>query len=318
MNELSNLRIVFMGTPHFAVHVLEGMLAKGCQVVGVITAPDKPAGRGQKIRISDVKQFALTRKIPVLQPHNLKSPDFLSELERLKPDLQVVVAFRMLPKIVWELPPKGTFNLHASLLPNYRGAAPINWAIINGEKETGVTTFFIDEKIDTGAIIQQSKVIIDDEDNAGTLHDKLMQVGSQLVNETIDLIIENNVQTIVQNNGDSLKTAHKLHKENCRIDWQKSAMEISNLVRGLTPYPGAWGLLKNGEDQYNVKISKIEIEIENHDLPIGRLVSNKSSIKIAVNNGFVNLLWFKFPGKKQMDCQSFLNGFTFHSEAHML
>lgn len=318
MNKLSSLRIVFMGTPHFAVHILEGMLAKGCQVVGVITAPDKPAGRGQKIRLSDVKQFALSHKIPVLQPHNLKSPDFISELKSLKPDLQVVVAFRMLPKIVWELAPKGTFNLHASLLPNYRGAAPINWVIINGEKDTGVTTFFIDEKIDTGAIIKQSKVTIDEEETAGTLHDKLMQAGSQLVNETIDLITNNNVQTIIQNNSDSLKTAHKLHKDNCRIDWQKSAIQISNLVRGLTPYPGAWGLLQNGKDQYNVKISKIEIEIENHDLSIGQLVYNKSSIKVAIKKGYVKLLLFKFPGKKQMDCQSFLNGFTFHSDAHMI
>lgn len=317
MSSLYSLRIVFMGTPAFAVNVLKGMLQHGCHVVGVVTSPDKPAGRGQKIKQSDVKEFALAEGLKILQPENLKSSNFLSELKLLKPDLQVVVAFRMLPKMVWQIPSKGTFNLHASLLPDYRGAAPINWAIINGEIETGVTTFFIDEEIDTGAIILQSKIAIEKEDTAGTLHDKLMESGTHLVNKTIDLIVENQVQTTLQNKIITLKPAHKLNKENCKIDWTKSSQIISNLIRGLTPYPGAWGLLQNGAEEYNVKIYSIRVETEMHNFPIGKVVTSKNTLKVAVKDGYIVLLEFKFPGKKQMDSQSFLNGFTFDSNAKM-
>ncbi len=318
MNALSSLRIVFMGTPAFAVHILKGMLEQGCQVVGVITVPDKPAGRGQKLRQSEVKQFALTKGLKILQPNNLKSPDFISELTGLKPDLQVVVAFRMLPKQVWQLPNKGTFNLHASLLPHYRGAAPINWAIIHGETETGVTTFFIDEHIDTGAIILQSKVAIDSKDTAGTLHDKLMHSGSELVLKTIDLIAKDLVTTTVQKTTRSLKSAHKLNKDNCRVDWHKSGKMIGNHIRGLTPYPGAWGLLLNGENSYNVKIYSVEFKVQGHSLSCGDIVVDKTSLKVAVKDGFVTLLEFKFPGKKQMNSKSFLNGFKFESNAKMV
>lgn len=318
MSLRASLRIVFMGTPAFAVHILKGMLEQGFEVVGVVTAADKPAGRGQKIKESDVKQFARSKGLNILQPTNLKSSEFLDKLKALKPDLQVVVAFRMLPKQVWQLPQKGTFNLHASLLPNYRGAAPINWAIIQGEKETGVTTFFIDDKIDTGAIILQSKVSIDPLDTAGTLHDKLMRAGSHLVNNTIDLISNNEIKSTVQNNDKSIKSAHKLNKENCRINWQKSGNNIHNLVRGLTPYPGAWGMLLNGEKTYNVKIYKVKFCPQDHNLPIGTLLADKNSLKVVVKDGFVALLEFKFPGKKQMDCKSFLNGFTFETHAKMI
>ncbi len=318
MSAISRLKIVFMGTPAFAVHILKGLLEQECDVVGVITAPDKPAGRGQKIKQSEVKQFALTKGLNILQPNNLKSPDFVAQLKALKPDLQVVVAFRMLPKEVWQLPKHGTFNLHASLLPNYRGAAPINWAIIYGEKETGVTTFFIDDNIDTGAIILQSKVDIDPKDTAGTLHDKLMHSGSHLVNETIDLIAHNKVQSTFQSSSKLLKSAHKLNKENCRIHWNKSGQEIYNLVRGLNPYPGAWGLLRNGEECYNVKIYNVDFKVQHHNLPCGKILADKSKIDVVVKNGFISILEFKFPGKKQMDSKSFLNGFEFETNAKMI
>ena len=312
------LRIVFMGTPDFAVHVLDGLVQQNYNIVGVVTAPDRPAGRGQKIKQSAIKTYAELHKLNVLQPENLKDPLFITELEALVPDVQVVVAFRMLPKVVWQIPKHGTFNLHASLLPQYRGAAPINWAIINGEKETGVSTFFIDEKIDTGALIFQKSVPISEDDTAGTLHDKLMNEGKLLTLKTVEAICDHTIKTTQQPQSIELKTAHKLNKENCKIDWAKSGEQILNHVRGLNPYPGAWGLLENGENDLSVKIYEVEFEKTDHKFPIGKVIADKQSIKICIKNGLIHLIQFKFPGKKQMDVKSFLNGFSFHSEAKMV
>lgn len=312
------LRIVFMGTPDFAVHVLDGLVQENHNIVGVVTAPDRPAGRGRKVKQSGVKSYAEQHQLNILQPENLKDSTFITELEALAPDVQVVVAFRMLPKVVWQIPKHGTFNLHASLLPQYRGAAPINWAIMNGEKETGVSTFFIDEKIDTGALIFQKTVPISDDDTAGTLHDKLMHEGQCLTLKTIEAICDNTIITTQQPQSIELKTAHKLNKENCKIDWSKSGEQIRNHVRGLNPYPGAWGLLENGKNQLNVKIYEVEFEKTDHKFPVGKIIVDKQSIKICIKNGLIHLIQFKFPGKKQMDVKSFLNGFSFHLEAKMV
>ena len=312
------LRIIFMGTPEFAVHILDGLVQQNYNVVGVITAPDRPAGRGQKVKLSAVKIYAQNHQLNVLQPENLKHPDFIATLDTLNPNLQVVVAFRMLPKVVWYMPKYGTFNLHASLLPQYRGAAPINWAIINGEKETGVSTFFIDEKIDTGALIFQKSIPISNEDTAGTLHDKLMNEGKILTLKTVEAISNNSIKTIQQPQSIELKTAHKLNKENCKIDWQKSGEDIRNLVRGLNPYPAAWAELKNGTETFNVKIYKVQFEKSNHKNPIGTLIVKKSSINVCINNGYINVIDFKFPGKKQMNVKSFLNGFSFQNNSKMI
>ncbi|MBT4915771.1 MAG: methionyl-tRNA formyltransferase [Formosa sp.] len=312
-----DIRIVFMGTPEFAVTILEGILLANYKVVGVITAPDRPAGRGQKIHKSAVKLFSQSKNLNTLQPTNLKDETFLSNLENLNANLQIVVAFRMLPKKVWQMPKLGTFNLHASLLPDYRGAAPINWAIINGEKKSGVTTFFIDEKIDTGEIILQSQIMINPSENAGSLHDKLMKLGTKLVIKTIEQIEFCSVKTHAQST-EKTKTAHKLNKDNCKINWNSSVESIYNKVRGLNPYPAAWGLLSNGNKQFNIKIYKVQKHLVKHNFQIGKLIITKKSIKIAVTEGYIELINFKFPGKRQMDTTSFLNGFTFHENAKML
>ena len=312
-----DIRIVFMGTPEFAVTILDGLLQHNYTIAGVITAPDRPAGRGQKIHESAVKVFAKSKGVTVLQPTNLKDDSFLSDLKTLNANLQIVVAFRMLPKVVWQMPALGTFNLHASLLPDYRGAAPINWAIINGEKETGVTTFFIDEKIDTGAVILQSKINITPTENAGELHDKLMHLGSDVVLETIQTIENGNLETTIQPLKET-KTAYKLNKDNCKIDWNSTLDTIYNQVRGLHPYPAAWGLLSNGEDLLNIKLYEVQKHPEPHEFEVGQLIISKKDIKVAVKGGFIELINFKFPGKRQMDAVSFLNGFTFHDNARML
>ncbi|MCJ7466648.1 MAG: methionyl-tRNA formyltransferase, partial [Maribacter sp.] len=240
------LRIVFMGTPEFAVATLAALLDTTHEVVGVITAPDRQAGRGRKLQESAVKQFATQKGLTILQPTNLKNPHFLEQLKSLNPNLQIVVAFRMLPKVVWQLPKYGTFNLHASILPDYRGAAPINWAIINGETSTGATTFFIDEQIDTGNIILQEEIQIAKDETAGNLHDRLMHLGAHLVLATVKQIELDAVKTIKQQTAGSLKTAHKISKETCEIDWGKTVDEIYNHIRGLSPYPTAWSTLMNG------------------------------------------------------------------------
>ncbi|MDD2675814.1 MAG: methionyl-tRNA formyltransferase [Flavobacterium sp.] len=312
---MEKLRIVFMGTPEFAVGILDTIIKNNYEVVGVITAADKPAGRGQKLKYSAVKEYALAHNLTLLQPLNLKDETFLTELKALNANLQIVVAFRMLPKVVWEMPSLGTFNLHASLLPNYRGAAPINWAIINGETKTGVTTFFIDDKIDTGAMILSSEIPIDETENAGHLHDRLMELGSKTVIDTLEMIETENVSTEIQKDTNDIKTAYKLNKENCKIDWTKSAQEINNLIRGLSPYPAAWCFFEDKNEEWNVKIYEAKIISEEHNHPIGCLICTKKEMKIAVRNGFIKILNLQFPGKKKMSTPELLNGIAFSAEA---
>ena len=312
---MEKLRIVFMGTPEFAVGILDTIIKNNYEVVGVITAADKPAGRGQKLKYSAVKEYALCHSIPLLQPLNLKDEAFLAELKTLNANLQIVVAFRMLPKVVWEMPSLGTFNLHASLLPNYRGAAPINWAIINGETKTGVTTFFIDDKIDTGAMILSSEIPIDENENAGNLHDRLMELGSKTVIDTLEMIEKGNVSTVIQKDTADIKTAYKLNKENCKIDWTKSAQEINNLIRGLSPYPAAWCFFGDKNEEWNVKIYNATIISEEHNYAVGSLICSKKEMKIAVKNGFIQILSLQFPGKKKMNTPELLNGVAFSADA---
>lgn len=312
---MEKLRIVFMGTPEFAVGILDTILKNNYEVVGVITAADKPAGRGQKIKYSAVKDYALANNLPLLQPTNLKDEGFLSELKALQANLQIVVAFRMLPKVVWEMPSLGTFNLHASLLPNYRGAAPINWAIINGETKTGVTTFFIDDKIDTGAMILSSELAIQESESAGNLHDRLMELGSHTVIDTLKLIEKGNVATIIQKEDSDIKTAYKLNKENCKIDWTKSALEINNLIRGLSPYPSSWCFFADKNEEWNVKIYEANLIKEEHPYAVGSIICTKKEMKIAVKDGFIQILQLQFPGKKKMSTSELLNGISFSEEA---
>ena len=312
---MNQLRIVFMGTPEFAVGILDTIIKNNYNVVGVITAADKPAGRGQKIKYSAVKEYALANNLPLLQPTNLKDEDFLAELKALNANLQIVVAFRMLPEVVWKMPKLGTFNLHASLLPNYRGAAPINWAIINGDTKTGVTTFFIDDKIDTGAMILSSETAIATDENAGQLHDRLMELGSATVLETLALIERGNVTTTIQKENAEIRTAYKLNKENCKIDWTKSVVEIYNLIRGLSPYPSAWCFISDKKEEWNVKIHEAKMILEHHDYGIGSLIFSKKEMKIAAKNGFIQVLSIQFPGKKKMNTSELLNGMTFSEEA---
>lgn len=314
---MKDLRIVFMGTPGFAATTLKKLVEEHYNIVGVITAPDRPAGRGRKLQQSDVKKYALEQGLTVLQPTNLKSEDFLDQLKALKANLQIVVAFRMLPKVVWSMPEYGTFNLHASLLPDYRGAAPINWAIINGETETGVTTFFIDEKIDTGEIILQEKTSIAPEDNAGTLHDKLMVLGADLVVKTVREIEAGTVQTQKQVAEHPLKQAFKIHKDTCKIDWSQPIETVHNHIRGLSPYPGAWSTLINGTDEIFVKIYASCTETADHGLAIGSVVTTKKELKVAVENGFISLIELQLPGKKRMKTVDILNGLVIDKKARM-
>lgn len=315
---MKDLRIVFLGTPDFAVASLKTVLKEGYHVVGVITAPDRPAGRGRKLQQSAVKQFAVTEGLPVLQPTNLKDEKFLAELKALNANLQIIVAFRMLPKVVWAMPEYGTFNLHASLLPNYRGAAPINWAIMNGETKTGVTTFFIDEKIDTGAIIMQESIPIAPNESAGELHDNLMNQGSKLVIKTVEAIRNGSVTTTIQPEIKDLKTAYKIHKHTCKIDWSLPIEVIYNKIRGLSPYPAAWSDLYNNDETLTLKIYEAEKVIESHQLETGIIISDKNSIKVAVTEGFLLLKLVQLPGKRKMDIKSLLNGYSFNTNAKML
>ncbi len=315
---MNDLRIVFMGTPDFAVTILQGLLDKEYNIVGVITAPDRPAGRGQKLRKSAVKTYAESKGLTLLQPTNLKDEDFLSELSALQANLQVVVAFRMLPEVVWKMPVYGTFNLHASLLPQYRGAAPINWAIINGETQTGVTTFFIDEKIDTGAIILQETLEIGPNENAGSLHDRLMHKGSELVIKTVDAIAHKSVSTKIQPRSTELKTAYKLHNENTKIDWNAPLMTIHNHIRGLSPYPGAWCYLINNEKEERVKVFSAFAKAEKDTTAtIGSVEIEENSIKVTVTNGYIFITEIQLPGKRKMDVKALLNGYKFSKNAKM-
>lgn len=314
---MKDIRIVFMGTPDFAVTILKHLVDNKYNVVGVITAPDKPAGRGRKLNESDVKKYALSENLNILQPTNLKNEEFHQELKALKADLQIVVAFRMLPEMVWKMPKFGTFNLHASLLPQYRGAAPIHWAIINGETKTGVSTFFIDDKIDTGAIILQEEITIAIDETVGTLHDKLMFLGANLVAKTIDLISDGNVTTKKQPALEE-KSAPKLDPENTKINWNDSLENIYNKIRGLNPFPSAWTIIKNNDEEISAKIYAIQKEICEHQYSLGKIITTKKEMKVAVNNGFIIIDEIKLSGKKKMDVKSLLNGYPFSTDAKML
>ncbi len=308
-----DIRIVYMGTPDFAVESLKRLVEGGYNIVGVVTMPDKPAGRGQKIRYSAVKEYALSKGLYLMQPERLKDEEFLAELKSLNADLQIVVAFRMLPESVWNMPPMGTFNLHASLLPQYRGAAPINWAIMNGDKESGVTTFFLTHEIDTGNIIMQRTTPISDDDCAGTLHDRLMLIGADMVCETVDAIAKGNIEPKEQPMDIDLKAAPKIFKDDCRIDWSKSAIEIRNKIRGLSPYPAAWGALqiKEGEEPLAVKIFSADIVDSCGDY--GDIKSDgKRYIEVACGEGSLRLTSLQLPGKKRLTVEELLRGFSFY------
>jgi methionyl-tRNA formyltransferase len=313
----NDLRIVFMGTPDFAVGVLKEMVEAGKNIVGVITAPDKPAGRGRKLMTSAVKEYATSKSLTVLQPTNLKDESFLKELKSLNANLQVVVAFRMLPKAVWKMPELGTFNLHASLLPQYRGAAPINWAIINKEEKTGVTTFFIDEKIDTGSIIANKEVIIEESETAETLHDKLMRKGADLVLETLNLIEKGNANPKPQPENGSLKDAPKLTPENTRIDWTQSGEDIDAFIRGLSPYPVAWSLLHNNNEDLKTKIYAARFEKDTHKQEPGFIQASKKELKVACLDGYIIIKEIQLPGKRKMDVFSLLNGYSFDEDSKL-
>lgn len=306
-----------MGTPDFAVGILDILVKNEYNIVGVITAPDRPAGRGRKLNESAVKKYAVENNLNILQPTNLKNEGFLETLKSLNANLQIVVAFRMLPKVVWNMPKYGTFNLHASLLPQYRGAAPINWAIINGETKTGVTTFFIDEKIDTGAIILQDETSIEKSDNAEDLHDRLMNLGAKTVLKTVERIQNDNFKTTKQPNYDDLRVAYKIHRETCDIDWNKPIEDIYNFIRGLSPYPAAWTTLEHSDSKIITKIYKANMILEQHDLEVGMLVFNKKEMKVAVKEGYLNLEEIQLQGKKRMHIKDVLNGLNLEENAKM-
>ncbi|WP_294672318.1 methionyl-tRNA formyltransferase [uncultured Fluviicola sp.] len=306
---MNNLRIVFMGTPHFSVGILEAIQAAGLNLAGIVTVADKPAGRGQIMHESPVKQFALEHKIPVLQPVKLKDPEFLDQLAALNADVFVVVAFRMLPTEVWKMPKLGTFNLHASLLPDYRGAAPINWAIINGDSKTGVSTFFIDEAIDTGNVIGQTEMMISEDESAGELHDRMIETGGSLVVDTLNRIAANEVNPIPQSElGTNMRPAPKLFKENTQIDWNANPAAIHNLVRGLNPYPSAWTTWKNSKGELkNVKVFKTRITEQKGNGSIG-LSSTKTRLFVDTNQKQLEILEFQVEGKKKMTSKEWLVG----------
>ncbi|MCZ8144851.1 methionyl-tRNA formyltransferase [Flavobacterium sp.] len=314
---MESLRIVFMGTPEFAVGILEAIVQQGLHVVGVVTAADKPAGRGQQLKFSAVKEYAIAHGLPLLQPTNLKDPDFIAALEAWKANVHVVVAFRMLPEVVWRLPKWGTFNLHASLLPQYRGAAPIHWAIINGETETGVTTFFIDDKIDTGAMILSKKTAIDPEENTGSLHDRLMVLGKEAVLETLERIAQGDVATVPQIETGELKTAYKLNKENCQLDFHKKGKEVYNQIRGLSPFPVAWCHLIDGETRWAIKIYEAVFIETPHTEKVGQWKTSKKEIEVVVPDGYLKIKVLQFPGKKKMTAQEVLNGMHFSSQCRV-
>ncbi len=309
------MRIVYMGTPEFAIHPLNALIQEGYEISGIITAPDKPSGRGKHLRPSPVKEFALKKGLKILQPVNLKDPAFLEDLKKIGPDLQIVVAFRMLPREVWKMPKQGTFNLHASLLPQYRGAAPINHVIINGEEETGLTTFFIDQEIDTGKIIFRESTSVGKRETAGELHDRLMMMGAELVVKTVRSIEAGNIhrqdqQELIEESV-KLKTAPKIGREDCRIDWTRNVKEVDNFIRGLSPYPTAFSTMQDSKGvQLDIKIYFSEPEELNHSLDPGTIIlKEKNRVSVAAGNGLIHIKELQLPGKKKLDCGSFLRGF---------
>lgn len=319
----SDLRIVYMGTPDFAVESLRRLVEGDYHVVGVVTMPDKPVGRHQnRLQASPVKQYAESVGLPVLQPVKLKDEAFVEQLRDLKADLQIVVAFRMLPEVVWSMPRLGTFNLHASLLPQYRGAAPINWAVINGEKETGITTFFLQKEIDTGDIIQQVRIAISDNDDVETVHDKLMNLGADLVTDTVDHILAGDLHTTPQcnlMNSEELKPAPKIFKETCRIDWSRGVKPVYDFIRGLSPYPAAWTEFSNEERTVQFKIFKSRKHFMEHKVPVGTIETNGMDLlSIAVPDGYIEVLELQMAGKKRMAISDFLRGFHDLDKYHAL
>lgn len=314
---MNNLKIIFMGSSDFAVKSLDNLLLNNYDVKAIVTAPDKKSGRGKKINFSDVKKYSLKKNLKLLQPENLKQVDFVNEIKSFNADIIIVVAFRMLPKIVWEIPNKGTINLHASLLPQLRGAAPIHWAIINGLKKTGVTTFFINQKIDFGNIIEQKEVKIEDFENTGSLYEKLKIIGGLLILSTLKLISENNLKTIKQSNSLNLIKAPKLNKENRKIDWNKSGFEIFNLIRGLSPFPSAWT-----KDKKNNKIIKLFNVIYHKEIKTKHLngvISIKNNmLKILLKDGYLEVLEIQIEGKKRMSGKEFINGYREYDSIRLL
>ena len=315
---MRDLRILFMGTPEFATTILDHVINEDYNVVGVVTAPDKPAGRGRKIHESHVKGYAVKKGLKVLQPTNLKSEEFSEQLNELDPNVIIVVAFRMLPKQVWQYPEYGTFNLHASLLPQYRGAAPIHWAIINGETTTGVSTFFIDEKIDTGEMILQKETTITPDETVGELHDKLMNLGCSTVTETLKLISEDTVTTTPQPQDTTLKTAYKLNNDNTRVNWSLPVNEVYNKIRGLNPFPVAYTILHQDNEELRMKLYKVRMRQEEHSKSPGTINIEDSTLKIAAKDGFILVEELQLPGKRKMAIKDLLNGFSFKEDSYVV
>jgi len=314
---MKSLKVVFLGTPEFAKTSLEAVHQSHHEVVGVVTVADKASGRGQKINQSPVKIFAAENNIPVFQPEKLRNPEFLEELRKLDADVFIVVAFRMMPRVLFEMPKMGTFNLHASLLPDYRGAAPINYAVINGEEKTGATTFFINEKIDEGNILLQEELNVFPDENAGALHDRLMVMGSKLVVKTLDGLAENSIQEKPQPEVEHPKNAYKIFKEDTRIDWTKTSKEAHQFILGMSPYPAAFTTLKIGEEEKGLKIFGGKIEIEDHGKTVGSLDISKNEFKIYTKDGIYFPLELQLEGKKRMNIKDFLNGFRNFDEIKM-
>lgn len=314
---MKSLKVVFLGTPEFAKTSLEAIHQSHHEIVGVVTATDKASGRGQKINQSPVKIFAVENNLPVFQPEKLRNPEFLEELRKLDADVFVVVAFRMMPKILFEMPKIGTFNLHASLLPDYRGAAPINYAVINGEEKTGVTTFFINEKIDEGNILLQEELEILPNENAGSLHDRLMEMGSKLVVKTLDGLAENSIKERPQPQVEHPKNAYKIFKEDTRIDWAKDSKEVHQFILGMSPYPAAFTTLKIADEEKGLKIFGGNFEISHHGKSVGTLEISKNDFKIYTKDGIYYPLELQLEGKKRMNVKDFLNGFRNFEEIKM-
>ena len=314
---MNSLKIIFMGTPEFAVQSLDALIYNNYEVKAVVTAPDKKSGRGNKINFSDVKKYTIEKKLRLLQPKNLKEIDFINELKSINADIFIVVAFRMLPKVIWEIPKKGTINLHASLLPQLRGAAPIHWAIIEGLKKTGVTTFFINEKIDFGNIIEQKQVEIEDFENTGNLYEKLKKIGSLLLLSTLELISEDKFKIIKQSNSENLLKAPKLNKLNTRIDWNESGQKIFNMIRGLSPYPSAWTISeKTGKI---LKLYNVIFRNEKKSFELNGLISiNNNLMKIYVKDGYLEVIELQLEGKKRMNSKEFVNGFKDYNSTKLL
>lgn len=319
MNKKQTLpKIIFYGTPEFARFCLEKLVEEGFPILAVVTAPDRKAGRGKKMNASAVKVYSEEQNLPLLQPENLKDPSFVAALKNLAPEIQVVVAFRMLPKVVWQVPKLGTINLHASLLPNYRGAAPINWVLINGETKTGVSTFIINESIDTGALLLQKEIPINEEDTVGLLHDALLSLGAPLIVETLVGLMNNSLQPMQQQLSGDEKEAPKLTSENTRINWNDSLKVIINKIRGLSPYPGAWSKYSNEEEEGRVKIFKANPVYMTHTKSIGQICVIDGEILIATKEGYLNCSEIQLPNKKRMTAQALLNGYSFVENARVL